>query len=89
MTRKVLRMTNLYNLYYISEYGYYPVIQGSVPSADIYKLTMIKGYIHEIKPGHGEHYLLEIIQVDKDSTMSVSEYEKIIAARQRLSSLNM
>jgi hypothetical protein len=78
----------LYNLFLVTQFGHYAVIQGSVPSADKRSLLMISGYVREIKPGHDIHYKLEILDVSESGHILPSEYEKIRALQVQLANFS-
>jgi hypothetical protein len=78
----------LYNLFLVTQFGHYAVIQGSVPSADKRSLLMLSGYIREIKPGHGIHYTLEILDVSESGHILLSEHEKVRAVQAQLANVS-
>jgi len=69
----------MHQIYLVTASGYYPLIQGSIPTRDVWLLEEIKVLVSSIKPGTGKTSEIIIAECD-DSSMPTESSKAYISS---------
>ena len=67
----------MFQLYVVTGSGYYPLIQGSIPTNDIKILKEIKILVDKIRPGNGRVSETVILECEKSGLPTEESRKKI------------